>query len=379
MLVVASVAVAGGPLPVVPDLAATVRADRPAPAIINGEAAADTDWPNTGGLIVSGRADVYGFGEVEGRGFMCSSTLIAPDVVLTAAHCVDVDGLIEAAAVQGVTVQSYEDLQMGWSRQARLDAWDLAASAQYGVLDWPTDAVLSEHFVAHPDFDLFSLQVGLADNHDLGLVFLDEPVFDVPFAILPTSDEAAELAEGDEVVVVGWGQQQQDPIPGTFAIKRMGTSDISAIAAPEFQVGADFAAVRKCHGDSGGPTFREYPDTVSSEAWRLVGVTSHSWDATTDCRVTGGVDTRVDAHLDWIDRTMRDACADGTRSWCEFPGLILPPDADGNFPFEVGPPTGDGSTDGEEKKGCGCAAPGAPLAGSLTGLAALLVVRRRRR
>ncbi len=350
----------------------------PVPMIINGELASEEQWPQTGGLIVSGTATVSGFGTVEGRGLMCSSTLIAPDVVLTAAHCVDVDGLIEAAGTQGVTIESYENLQMGWSRQQYLYEWDLQDSAINGVKEWPTDVVTSSHFVAHEDFDLFTLQVGLADNFDIGLVFLDEPVFDVPFAILPTAEEASQLAVGNPVVIVGWGQQEADPLPGTVGIKQFGTSDISELAAPEFQVGKAYEAVRKCHGDSGGPSFMEV-ETESSETWRLVGVTSHAYDATTDCRVTGGVDTRVDHHLDWIDATMRAACEDGTRVWCEVPGIIAPPDADGNFAFDLdGTGTGTAGAD-DEGKGCGCDTGPGPL--SALGAAALVAtaaLRRRR-
>jgi hypothetical protein len=350
------------------------RGGRPDVRIINGEAATEDDWPNTGGLIVSGTAVISGFGEMEGRGLMCSSTLIAPDVVLTAAHCIDVDGLIDAAATQGITVESYEDLQFGWSRQSLLYEWSLEDSAINGVKDWPTDAALSSNFVAHPDFDLFTLQTGLAANHDIGLVFLDAPVTDVDFAIVPTAEEGEQLAVGQEVVIVGWGQQEQDPLPGTVGIKQLGISDISELARPEFQVGAAYEAVRKCHGDSGGPTFLEV-ETDSAETWRVIGVTSHAYD-TTDCNVTGGVDTRVDAHLDWLDETMRAACDDGTRSWCEWPGLIPPPDAQGRFPWEL-----DGGTDGDGDdaggKGCGCdSASGSPLLGLLLSAAAL---RRRTR
>jgi hypothetical protein len=340
---------AGPSAPGVADLSGA--GDGPTSQIINGEASTAADWPMTGGLIVSGTAVVSGFGEVDGRGLMCSSTLIAPDVVLTAAHCVDVEGLIDAAASQGVTIESYENLQMGWSRQELLYEWSLEDSAINGVKDWPSDVALSSNFVAKPQFDLFTLQVGLAANHDIALVFLDEPVLDVPFAIVPTAEEGAQLAVGDPVVVVGWGQQEQDPLPGTLGIKQQGTSVISELANPEFHVGAAFEDVRKCHGDSGGPSFKQV-ETTSSETWRVVGVTSHAYDATTDCRVTGGVDTRVDAHLEWLDQTMRDACADGTRSWCEWPGLIPPPDEDGNFVWELSDGTADDGDGGGE--GCGC-------------------------
>jgi len=65
-------------------------------------------------------------------------------------------------------------------------------------------------------------------------------------------------------------------------------------------------------------------ETGSATKERVVGVTSHSWDST-DCASVGGVETRVDHYLDWIDDEMGDACAEGTRTWCDEPGILPPP------------------------------------------------------
>ena len=80
--------------------------------------------------------------------------------------------------------------------------------------------------------------------------------------------------EGERVV--GWGQQtsDQNPPAGTVGYKMHGTSHISETADYEFKVGEVESDVRKCHGDSGGPSFMEV-ETDSSENWRIVGVTSH--------------------------------------------------------------------------------------------------------
>ena len=57
----------------------------------------------------------------------------------------------------------------------------------------------------------------------------------------------------------------------------------------DFQVGGDASTSRKCHGDSGGPTYMKV-QTQSAEKWRVVGITSHAYDES-DCQ-KGGVDTR---------------------------------------------------------------------------------------
>ena len=64
---------------------ATMDAD----PIINGVSASADDFPMAGGLLMDGLINLGGFGEQPLHSFVCSSTLIAPDVVLTAAHCID--------------------------------------------------------------------------------------------------------------------------------------------------------------------------------------------------------------------------------------------------------------------------------------------------
>jgi hypothetical protein len=336
-------------------------------AIINGGVATTDDWPMTGGLLMGASATVPGFGDVSARALMCSSTLIAPDVVLTAAHCVDIQGLADIAGQSGYPIENLRDLEFAWSRQEELYEWDLLDSAVNGPQPWPDDAVFSVGTVHHPDFDLATLQVGLAKNFDIALVFLAEPVLDVPFALLPTEEEADQVAVGAPVTIVGWGQQQQDAVPGTVGIKMMAQSTIDEVARFEFQVGKEYESGRKCHGDSGGPTFLEV-ETSSAEAVRVVGVTSHAYD-TTDCRVTGGVDTRVDFYLEWIDAEMHAACDDGTRVWCDEPGIISPPDEDGLYAWEI-PAAGEE----EQAKGCGCNS-GSPSGWALVGVL-LLYFRR---
>ena len=346
--------------------------------IIHGEDAAIDDYPMTGGLIGYGRAEVFGF-EFEARPLMCSSTLIAPDVVLLAAHCIDMESMAEA---YGVTV---EDVEYRWSRQVDLSMYG------YEVMQpWPEDSVAISLAVAHPNWDINALQTGLSLNHDIALAFLAEPVVDVPLGVVITAEEAGQVDDSDgDVAVIGWGQQthvdgaMEAPPEGSVGIKQMGVSHVSSVAPFEFQVGLLESDVRKCHGDSGGPTFM-WVDADTENTMRLIGVTSHSYDET-DCAETGGVDTRVDFYLDWMDAEMRARCEDGTRSWCEEEG-ILPPDyvvggsADdpGDGPAEEDLVADAFSSGDEQAAGCGCS--GAPASGgAMFGLLLGLPLLRRRR
>ena len=77
--------------------------------------------------------------------------------------------------------------------------------------------------------------------------------------------------------------------------------------------------LRSNSGDSGGPSFATFAGEI-----RVVGVTSHAYDATTDCFETGGVDTRTDAYLEWIDTNMVAYCDSGVRTWCDVPLIVNP-------------------------------------------------------
>lgn len=343
-------------------------------SIINGEDASADDYPMTGGLMIDTVIEAFGQ-EFPLQAFICSSTLIAPDVVLTAAHCVD------PAALTGGMGGFDLELEYAWTRQADLSAYEMFGAPQ----EMPADAVRASATIMHDTWDITALDIGLNENFDIALVFLEEPVLDVTPAIVVTSDEAASLAEGTELAVVGWGQQVHvdrgsAPPPGSVQIKQQGMSSLVEIADYEFKVGEVESDVRKCHGDSGGPSFA-WIGEGTSETMRIVGVTSHAYDLT-DCAETGGVDTRVDHYLDWIDATMRAGCADGTRVWCDVEGII-PPEyyepVDDTDLEDSGMTDGtddvDGS-DGGESKG-GCSTVGAAGGASLAVLALGLVARRR--
>ncbi len=322
------------------------------PPIINGDDMDTEEFPSAGGMIMDGTISVFGNQEL--RVFVCSTTLIAPDTVVLAAHCLD-----DAAFTFGMG--EVEDKRLYWTREADLTAHDGSTIATL-----PSDTIEASDWVKHDGFDMNALEVGLADNNDIALLFLETAVEDVAPAIVITAEEAELIAEGDAVDVVGWGQQQQvgfmeTPPPGTFGLKQGGLSHIEELAAYEFKVGHDPSDVRKCHGDSGGPSYWTLTEdeTETVNPMRVIGATSHAYDDT-DCAQTGGVDTRLDYHLAWIDDQMRSRCEDGTRVWCDDPGIIPP-----EFP--------------EARGACACQAGVSPVGSSgLAGLLALFMIRRRK-
>ena len=290
---------------------------------------------------------------------VCSSTLIAPDVVLLAAHCLD-----DYALTYGLG--EVFDKELRWSRQADLTDWDGTGVSP----SWPDASIEVIDTVMHESFDITAMQIGIATNDDIALMFLGEAITDITPAYLPTADEGTQIEEGLDVTVVGWGQQVatdffESPEPGSYAIKMMGDSYIGDLGDAELQIGTVAEDVRKCHGDSGGPTFL-HVDTTSSESMRLIGVTSHAYDKS-DCDSKGGVDTRVDAYLEWIDAEMVSRCEDGTRVWCDEAGILPPPVAE--------PISGIDDDDNAKTKGCSSA----PLSPALAPMLLTLIAVFRRR
>jgi hypothetical protein len=297
----------------------------PAP-IINGADATKQEYPMAGALLAEISIQFPGFGKTQVRQLLCSSTLIAPDVVLTAAHCLD-ENLLSMMVVGEPDIATVNEYR--WTRKSNVTKF---TNMDQSLPDWPQDSVGGSVTVVPKKWASAGFSMGLGQSYDLGLLFLDEPVLDVDLGYLPNETEAEGLVEGAEVVVIGWGQQvhvegEEEPPEGSYAIKQQGISYINRVGDHEFQVGRSEAEVRKCHGDSGGPTLLAV-ETDSSEKLRVVGLSSHAWDIT-DCASMGGVDTRLDSYRGWLSNQLEGACEDGTRVWCEIPGIIPPPDANG--------------------------------------------------
>lgn len=254
--------------------------------IVNGQATAQGAFAAVGALLMRG-IDRYG----DAMGTLCTGTLIAPDVVLSAAHCVEPGG-------NGSTVRYYFSL-----------AEDVALAGQHPS-DIPGPTYEVREAVAHPAYAVV-LQDGLARANDVSLLFLSDPVPGVTPSQLLAEDEAS-LQAGTVVSIVGYGLDGPPRArrPGhRLGIKRDALSMINEIGTYEMQVGDRAPVPQKCLGDSGGPTY-----VVTPEGERLAGVTSRAYDRSGCMR--GGVDTLIAPLRPWLLQTLAAACADGRRVAC---------------------------------------------------------------
>ncbi len=335
----------------VEDAASVGESNQP---IINGAACGPEEMPETVALLIDATVD-FGGSSYPIRALLCTGTLIAPDTILTAAHCVD-----ETALTGGFG--TVESATYYVSRQA-----DLRSLAQMNqtLPELPSDAMAVRSVVRQESFslDVAEPPVGLSNFYDIGLMFLEAPMPNLQPAIVMTPEEAKGLGVGIDVQIAGWGQQSADS-EGPIGTKHCATAQIFEIGDFEMQIGNEPTTSRKCHGDSGGPTMITI-STETSRKERVIGATSRAYD-TSDCE-KGGVDTLASAWYEWIDAKMSERCAAGQRAWCEVPGVIPPSYYD----------EGGGETPGGSEEG-GCQS-GGPASGGAASLVLLAFAWRRRR
>lgn len=354
--------------------------------IIGGSRSNPGDYPPVGVLLTSGTDDFFG----QIASMFCTATLIAPDVVLTAAHCAEVESLVFIGGTSDAKV--YFSL-----------ALDVRSVEQ--TMTMPADAIEVVQRVKHPDWDIAALETmsgGLVDLRDIAIMILDSPITSVEPAVVLEADDVSGVTIGASVEIVGYGQRSVDD-QTTTGVKYQAVSEIHQVGSSEMQVGSVPATLpQKCHGDSGGPSFLQVDDQ-QAPALRIVGVTSHAFDDT-DC-AKGGVDTMVYPYLAWLDQALTAACSSQVRTACEGGGglpLPRPMAADAGVPVDAAPardaairrdsswvpPHIDASLDVKTvaggvdvaDSGCGCAAAGRPaswLPGAALATIGLLGWRRR--
>ncbi len=285
------------------------RADAGPAPIVGGMGAHSKDWPDVVAVL--------------GKSGMCTGTLVAPDVVLTAGHCIATEPLVVVTHADSLEPGAPgEDIAVKWSR-------------------------------AYPNWQ---------DRFDVGVVVLQRMARTKPRAIATACYANQRLGAGAPVTIVGYGliapdasdantRLHQARIPVTDPFCEHAPGCIQS-AGPKGEFAAGGRGTDACYGDSGGPAYLESPD-----GFALAGVTSRALNVPGLPCGNGGIYTRADKVVAWIqsvtERKLERVACDG--------------------------PTDDPeATDDDVDASEGCAAGGSsgPFAIVLVALAVVLVRRR---
>ncbi|MEM7157432.1 MAG: trypsin-like serine protease [Myxococcota bacterium] len=273
-------------------------------AIVGGNMAEPCQWPSVVAML-----------EDDDTPVMCSGTLVHPDVIMTAAHCI---------------IPERPIIAVGFG-----EAGGNAGGA-------PSRVVSVVDCIGNPEYYE-------GEGADVGYCLLDSPVLDVPIVPLMEGCEVEALVPGSEIVIIGFGATYGSYDPETDSVnavgvgpKRWTTQTVHSIDefVQEINMHGDNGSQSACFGDSGGPAMVALADG----SWRVFGTGGHLFDPgglpppklEDNVCGSGAAYGFAPFVIDWLEA---ETGVDLTPCW---DGGVWAPNADcGNFPLD--PDIGQGS------------------------------------
>lgn len=204
----------------------------------------------------------------------CGGSLMAENVVITAAHCVED---ISADEVEiAVNVLNLSDITSG-QRQ------------------------IVEEIIIHPDWDTDTTE------NDIALLILEDGSVNAGIETIDLVAAGTNLTAGTDVRALGWGEIETGDYPELLRTVDLdiasdpgdacglygGSYDPISMLCATGTTGSNTKDT--CSGDSGGPLF-----STAGGNYRLVGLTS--WGNACGLSSYPGIYTRITTYLDWIEQ-----------------------------------------------------------------------------